>query len=87
MRKAEIDYILTTMLEAYGNISDLNITVGKTFQVEVNGKLVDVPVSPPIPQITPFQAEVIALNLINSDRRLTEILLKSGSCDCSYYIQ
>ncbi|MCH8933763.1 MAG: PilT/PilU family type 4a pilus ATPase, partial [Nitrospinae bacterium] len=42
---------------------------------------------PPIPQITPFQAEVIALNLINSDRRLTEILLKSGSCDCSYYIQ
>lgn len=87
MRKAEIDYILTTMLEAYGNISDLNITVGKTFQVEVNGKLVDVPVNPPIPQITPFQAEVIALNLINSDRRLTEILLKSGSCDCSYYIQ
>jgi len=87
MRKAEIDYILTTMLEAYGNISDLNITVGKTFQVEVNGKLVDVPVNPPIPQITPFHAEVIALNLINSDRRLTEILLKSGSCDCSYYIQ
>ncbi len=87
MRKAEIDYILTTMLESYGNISDLNITVGKPFQVEANGKLTEVQVSPPIPQITPFQAEVIALNLINSDRRLTEMVLKSGSCDCSYYIQ
>ncbi len=87
MRKAEIDYILTTMLESHGSISDLNITVGKTFQVEVNGKLVEVQVAPPIPQITPFQAEVIALNLINADRRLTEMVLKSGSCDCSYYIQ
>ena len=87
MRKAEIDYILTTMLESHGSISDLNITAGKTFQVEIDGKLAEVQVSPPIPQITPFQAEVIALNLINSDRRLTEMVLKSGSCDCSYYIQ
>lgn len=87
MRKAETDYLLTTMLEAYGNISDLNITVGQPFQVESNGKLVEVNVQPPIPKITPFQAEVIALNLINSDRRLTEVILKSGSCDCSYFIQ
>ena len=42
MRTAEVDYILTTMLEAYGNISDLNITVGQPFQVETNGKLVEV---------------------------------------------
>jgi twitching motility protein PilT len=87
MRKAEVDYILTTMLEAFGNISDLNITVGQPFQVEANGQLAEVKVHPPIPKITPFQAEVIALNLINSDRRLTEIILRSGSCDCSYYIQ
>ncbi len=87
MRKAEVDYLLTTMLESYGNISDLNITVGQPFQVEANGKLTQVKVHPPVPKITPFQAEVIALNLINSDRRLTEIILKSGSCDCSYFIQ
>ncbi|MEE8205308.1 MAG: twitching motility protein, partial [Nitrospinaceae bacterium] len=87
MRKAEIDYLLTTMLEAFGSISDLNITVGKPFQVESNGTLTEVKVNPPIPKITPFQAEIIALNLVHSDRRLTEILLKSGSCDCSYYIQ
>lgn len=87
MRKAELDYILTNMLESHGNISDLNITVGKPFQVETSGELIPVEVNPPIAKITPFQAEIIALNLINSDRRLTEIVLKSGSCDCSYFIQ
>lgn len=86
MRKAEVDHILTTMLESYGNISDLNITVGKPFQVESNGQLVEVPMDPPMPKITPFQAETIALNLIGADRRLNEILLREGSCDCSYYI-
>jgi twitching motility protein PilT len=86
MRKAEVDHILTTMLESYGNISDLNITVGKPFQVENNGQLVEVPMDPPIPKITPFQAETIALNLIGADRRLNETLLREGSCDCSYFI-
>jgi twitching motility protein PilT len=86
MRKAEIDHILTTMLETHGNISDLNITVGKPFQVESSGQLTDVPIDPPLPKITPFQAEVFALNIINSDRRLTETLLRTGSCDCSYFL-
>ncbi|PIQ96928.1 MAG: twitching motility protein [Nitrospinae bacterium CG11_big_fil_rev_8_21_14_0_20_56_8] len=86
MRKAEIDYILTTMLEAFGNISDLNITVGKPFQVESSGQLTGVPIDPPFEKLTPFQAEIMAMNLINSDRRLTEILIREGSCDCSYFL-
>jgi twitching motility protein PilT len=86
MKKAEIDHILTTMLEAFGNISDLNVTVGKPFQVESSGQLTGVPTEPPLPEITPFQAEIFAMNLINSDRRLTEILLRQGSCDCSYFL-
>ncbi|MBC8284013.1 MAG: Flp pilus assembly complex ATPase component TadA, partial [Nitrospinae bacterium] len=86
MRKAEIDHILTTMLEAFGNISDLNITVGKPCQVESSGQLTGVPIVPPIEKLTPFQAEIFALNLINSDRRLTEILIREGSCDCSYFL-
>ena len=86
MRKAEIDHILTSMLEAYGNISDLNITVGRPFQVESSGQLTGVPLVPPIEKITPFQAEVFALNLINMDRRLTDILVTQGSCDCSYFV-
>ena len=86
MRKAEIDDILTAMLEAFGNISDLNITVGKACQVESSGELTAVPIDPPIEELTPFQAEIFALNLINSDRRLTEILIQQGSCDCSYFL-
>lgn len=86
MRKAEIDHILTTMLESFGNISDLNITVGKPFQVESAGKLVEVALDLSGPDITPFQAETFIMNLINSDRRLTETLIREGSCDCSYFL-
>ena len=86
MRKAEIDHILTTMLEAIGNISDLNITVVKPCQVESSGQLSGVPIVPPIEKLTPFQSEIFALNIVNSDRRLTEILIREGSCDCSYFV-
>src|SRR5262249_46346934 len=34
--------------------------------------------------LTPFQTEVFALNLINNDRRLLSLLVKEGSCDSSY---
>jgi len=42
MRKQQIDYILTTMLESHENVSDLNITVDKPFQVESAGELLPV---------------------------------------------
>ena len=72
------------MLDAYDNVSDLNITVGKPFQVETSGELTAVDMDPPFHEITPFQAEIFALNLINQNRRLTENLLLEGSCDSSY---
>jgi twitching motility protein PilT len=84
MRKQEIDYILGKMLDAFKNVSDLNITVGKPFQVETSGQLTGVELEPPFARLTPFQTEMFALNLINQDRRLTEILLAQGSCDSSY---
>ncbi|MBL7178960.1 MAG: PilT/PilU family type 4a pilus ATPase [Desulfobacterales bacterium] len=84
MKKQEIDYILARMLDAYNNVSDLNITVGKPFQVETSGQLTGVEIDPPFAELTPFQTEIFALNLINQDRRLTEILLREGSCDSSY---
>jgi twitching motility protein PilT len=84
MRKQEIDYILGKMLDAHKNVSDLNITVGRPFQVETSGLLMAVEMDPPIEQLTPFQTEIFALNLINQDRRLTELLLSQGSCDSSY---
>ena len=86
MRQQQIDHILTTMLESYDNVSDLNVTVDKPFQVESSGELKPVEVTPPIEKLTPFQAEIMALNLINGDRRLTKILLSEGSCDLSYQL-
>jgi len=86
MRKQQIDHILGAMLESYENVSDLNITVDKPFQVESSGELKPVSLKPPVGRLTPFQAETFALNLINNDRRLTKALLTEGSCDLSYQL-
>lgn len=84
MKKQEIDHLLTRMLDSHSNVSDLNLTVGRPLQVESAGELLPVEVKPPIKSLTPFQTEIMALNLIDSDRRLTETLIQSGSCDLSY---
>jgi twitching motility protein PilT len=84
MRKQEVDHILTRMLDSHGNVSDLNLTAGKPLQVESSGELVGVNMQPGFNKLTPFQTEIMALNLINQDRRLTEALLSEGSCDLSY---
>lgn len=86
MKQTEIDYWITSMLETYGNVSDLNITVGKPLQVETSGQLVPVTVEPSVPSLTPFQAEVFALNLIGGNKRLLDDLVKHGSCDLSYWL-
>ena len=84
MKKQEIDYILTRMLDSHSNVSDLNLTVGKPLQVESAGTLVPVDFKPTIGELTPYQTELFALNLINGDRRLTDALQTQGSCDLSY---
>jgi len=84
MKKQEIDHILVRMLDYHRDVSDLNFTVGKPMQVESAGELIPVDIKPAFKALTPFQNEILALNLINQDRRLTETLLTSGSCDLSY---
>jgi twitching motility protein PilT len=84
MRKPEIDYILAKMLDSHNDVSDLNITVSRSFQVESSGVLLPVEFDPLFKALTPFQTEIFALNLISQDRRLTEHLLLHGSCDLSY---
>jgi len=84
MKKQEIDHILVKMLDYHREVSDLNFTVGKPMQVESAGELIPVDFKPNFKGLTPFQTEVIAMNLINQDRRLTKALLTAGSCDMSY---
>jgi twitching motility protein PilT len=84
MTKAELDYIFVTMLDSHKDVSDLNFTVEKPPQVEAYGELNGVRVDPPIDRLTPFQTEMIALELLSRNRRLTADLIETGSCDCSY---
>src|SRR3989454_2718946 len=86
MRRNELDFILGRMLESQQEVSDLNFTADKPLQVESFGELVPVDLDPPIASLTPFQTEMVALNLIGGSRRLTEELLRSGSCDSSYSV-
>ncbi len=87
MRRKEIDYILLKMLESKKSLSDLNFTPGKPIQVESDGELIPVRMEPNFANLSAFQTEIIALNLINNNRELTETLIKRGSCDFSHQLK
>src|ERR1022692_2193749 len=84
MRRPELDNILNTMLESRPEVSDLLFTVDKPLQVESFGELQPVEFDPPIPKLTPYQTEMIALNLIGENQWHIEDLLRHGSCDAAY---
>ena len=71
MRKADVDYILSRMLQSHDNVSDLNFTVAKPPQVEASGELTSVTVDARLEKLTPFQTETLALQLMQCDRRLS----------------
>lgn len=84
MKQQEINYWITAMLNKYPGVSDLNLTAGRPLQVESDGALVPVDVEPQVAELTPFQTEVFALNLIGGNVRLLRDLVGKGSCDLSY---
>src|SRR5882672_5530271 len=84
MRRPELDIILTTMLQSQPEVSDLLFTIGKPLQVEAAGELKPVVSDPPIGLLTPFQTEVVALNLLGENQWHIEDLLRRGSCDSAY---
>ena len=84
MRRPELDSILNTMLSSQEEVSDLLFTVNKPLQVESIGELIPVTTDPPIERLTPFQTEMVALNLVNDNLWHIEDLIRRGSCDSSY---
>lgn len=84
MRRPELDYILTAMLESQPEVSDLLFTVDKPLQVESFGELKPVTIDPSLEKLTPFQTEMIALNLIGDNPWHIQDLLRRGSCDSAY---
>ncbi len=86
MRRPELEHILTTMLDSQPEVSDLLFTVDKPLQVESFGELMPVTCDPPIEKLTPFQTEMIALNLMGDNRWHIADLLERGSCDTAYTV-
>jgi twitching motility protein PilT len=86
MRRPELDYILSTMLDAAPEVSDLLFTVDKPLQVETAGELIPVTSEPPIEKLTPFQTEMVALNLVGENQWHLRDLLRTGSCDSAYTV-
>ena len=82
----EVDSLLNFILDHHPNISDINVSVGKPIQVEIDGELIPVHLPTPIRQLTPYQTEIFALQLLRKDRRATRLLLEEGSTDISYAV-
>ena len=86
MRRAELDAFLTRILDENPSASDINFTVGKPPQVEVDGMLRPAYMDFGIRTLAPFHTETIALNMVGNDRRGIQHLLNLGSCDISYHL-
>jgi twitching motility protein PilT len=79
----DLDPLLETMLDAAPGISDLNLSVGRPPQVEVDGALRPVPYAG-VERLMPYQTEMIAMRLLANKRDLADKLVKTGSADLSY---
>jgi twitching motility protein PilT len=86
MRQKELNDFLNHILDEYPQLSDINFTVGKPPQAEVDGQLMPVCGDLDLPELRPFHTEMMMLNLIGRDRRNIQHLLSHGSCDLSYHL-
>jgi twitching motility protein PilT len=85
MKNFNLDAILEAMLKMSDRVSDLNFSVGRPPQVEIDGQLAPVNF-PGLPRLTPYQTEMIVMHMLRGDRELTRTLLTNGSVDLSYSI-
>jgi twitching motility protein PilT len=79
----DVNPLLGKMLDVAPGISDLNLSVGKPPQVEVEGQLRAVSYAG-IEKLAPYHTELVAMRLLRGKRDLTERLLRTGSVDLSY---
>ena len=79
----DLNRILETMHGYRENVSDLNFSVGRPPQIEVDGTLIPVPIKG-MERLSPFQTEIIAVLLMGDDREIVRKLLETGATDLSY---
>jgi len=82
-----IDNFLIFILDKFEGVSDINLSPGKLPQVEINGELVNVPISTFKNMLLPYQTEFIALSMLDNDEKLIKTLLEEGSVDLSFALQ
>ena len=81
----DIDELMTTMLDFAPGISDLNLSVGRKPQVEIDGKLPSVDFAG-MERLLPYHTELIAMRLLQGKRDIADKLVRTGSTDLSYSI-
>ncbi|MDA8020804.1 MAG: PilT/PilU family type 4a pilus ATPase [Thermoanaerobaculia bacterium] len=81
----KVDQLLSQMLKAGDNVSDLNLSSYRAPQVEIDSELRPVPIKG-LPELKPYHTEAIAMALMGGQRKHLEELARRGSVDLSYAI-
>lgn len=79
----ETHTLLTAILRAAGQVSDLIFSPGRPPQVEIYGQLIPVQ-APGLQALTADDTRRIASDLIGNNKQAINILREQGSCDISY---
>jgi len=85
VRNFNLNGILDAMLAVSDRVSDLNFSVGRPPQIELDGQLVPLPFNG-LPTLAPFHTEQIAMELMQGNQDVIRALVETGSTDCSYSI-
>lgn len=87
MDRQTVDRLLTGMLQAGDDISDLLFISGKPPLVEVYGRLKRFAADGHESALTPAFIEELAAHFMHGSERLRTDFADTGSCDCSYAIE
>jgi len=79
----DLQPVLEKMLSVADNISDLNFSVGRPPQVEINGRLSPVEVKG-LRNLIPYQTEIIAMSLMEGNSDAARRFIQTGSADIGY---
>jgi twitching motility protein PilT len=83
---ADLNTLLTRLIQSAEGISDLIFVVGKPPQAEIYGRLITPPQCPE-PVLSPARVESLVFGVMAGNERLTQDLARSGSCDCSFTLE
>lgn len=87
MDQQTVDALLTSMLGANEDVSDLLFVTGKPPLVEIHGRLHEFPVDTASGIIDTDFIRELAAYIIKDDQRLMRDFKELGSCDCSYAVE